>query len=170
MAMNPRTSRTHARRAGILLEVMLSMAIFIAAAAFILAATGNVFRGLDHSMRQQQAMDLARSKMAELDAGLISIMDLRGQTIRAVGSIDELAGRDDDYINGPRWIAEITTQRTGHRDVTLIELTVREDRDADVAISFTLRQLVRLREQDPEAYEEDDLLEGLPDAETGEWR
>jgi hypothetical protein len=155
------------RRGGILLEVMLSMAIFVAAAAFVLSATRNVFNGLERSNREQQAVDLARSKMAELDAGLISIMDLRGSDIRRVGSIDRYGDDDGAAASRLRWIVDVSTQRTAYRNLTLVELTVREDRDgADVA-SNTLRQIVRLREQDVEEYEPDDLLEGLSSAGVG---
>lgn len=150
------------RQGGILLEVMLSMAIFVAAAAFILSATRNVFSGLERSVREQQAVDLARSKMAELDAGLINIMDLRDNTIRSIGSIDTLGDEDGRAADRPSWITEVATQRTEHANLTLVELTVRENRDGADAARHTLRQLIRLREQDAEEYEADDLLEGLP--------
>jgi len=161
--MRLRRDPTH--RGGILFEVMLAMAIFVAAAAFVLSATRNVLSGLERSARQQQAVDLARSKMAELDAGLISIMDLRNAEIRSVGSIESLDG-DPAEANRPDqmvWIADVSTRRSEHRQLTLVELTVREDRDRDDAVSHTLRQLVRLREQDAQAYEDDALLEGLPE-------
>jgi len=151
-----------ARRGGILLEVMVSMAIFIAAAAFVLSATRNVFSGLERSMRDQQAVDLARSKMAELDAELVSIMDLRDGVIRSVGSIEAYRDEDGPVDSRPAWIIEVSTERSEHANLTLVELTVREDRVGEDAARYTLRQLIRLREEDAEAYEEDDLLEGLP--------
>lgn len=113
-------------------------------------------------MRDQQAVDLARSKMAELDVGLLGIMDLRDSEIRRIGSIDTYAGDNGSGGGRPSWITEVSTQRTGHSNLTLVELTVREDDRAADAAHHTLRQLIRLREDDAEEYEEDDLLEGLP--------
>lgn len=137
------------------------MAIFVASAAFILSATRNVFSGLERSMREQQAVDLARSKIAELDAGLIGIMDLRDGTIRGIGSVDPFDEDRNGAVNRPSWITEVSTHRSPHANLTLVELTVREDRDGSAAARHTLRQLIRLREEDMQEYEADDLLEGI---------
>jgi hypothetical protein len=147
------------RRGAVLFEVMLSIALFVGAAAFAMAASRSMLGNLDRSLRQQQAVDLARSKMGELRAGLINLQDLRAQHMVGVGSLEnfnEHAGAQ------PLWLIEINTERSEHAGMTLVELTVFEEGPPDVAARFTLRQLVQLREvEGEEAYEMDDLLEGL---------
>ena len=165
--------RTRTLRGGVLFEVLLSIALFVGAAAFAFSATRNVFSGLDRTYREQQAADLARSKLAELEAGLIGLGDLRGEPIRSVGSIESYV--DDEWRDGaaaPRWIVEADTQRTEHTGLTLVEITVSETTDSDQAVAYTLRTLMRLRDTRDEEYEEDDLLDDLPepaDDEGFEW-
>lgn len=141
------------RRGAVLLEVLLSVALFAGSAAFCLAVTSSLFEKLHRSDRRQFVTDLARSKMAELEAGLVSIQDLRGEWSGAVGS----RAADDLEARGRVCEIDVDTSRTEYAGLSLVELTVREGE-----IAFTLRQLVALREIDVEAYEPDDLLEGLP--------
>lgn len=159
------------RRGGILFEVVVSLALFGAAAAFTLGAVRSVFHSLRTSQLQQQAIDLARSKMAELEAGLITLADLRGQSGGSgIGSFDtldrEVAGGGSAAGQAPlRWAFELKTHRTEFTGLSLIELTVREDRPAqdDPAatppVQFTLRQLVALREVDAESYHSDTAVD-----------
>ncbi len=157
------------RRGALLLEVMLSIALFVAAASFCLVATRSLFSALDRAERRQFVIDLARSKMTELDAGLISIQSLRGEWSGAVGSRPREESLEDEPGNARRLEIDVTTSRTEFQGLSLIELTVTEIPDdgsvvdESNTISFTLRQLVALREADADAYELDDLLEGLPD-------
>ena len=166
---------TRAGRGAILLDVMLSVVLFVGAASFCLAATRSMFAALDRAQRRQWAVDLARSKMAELAAGLILIQELRGEWSGAVGSHPE-----DDQLEPQRpgarprrWEIDVETHRTEFRGLSLIELTVSEiptetgADDEDEAIAFTLRQLVALREAEVEEYEVDELLEGLPGVPAG---
>ncbi len=169
--MSRARSRIHAssRRAAILFEVMLSIALFVGSAAFCLGATKSLFGALDRAKRRQVAVDLARSKLAELEVGLITLGDLRGEWSGAVGS-HEAADEFDRLDHRPRWSFDVRTSRTVFAGLLLVELTVNEipgeagaAADSD-GISYTLRQLVPLREVDVEAYQEDDLLRGLPEA------
>jgi hypothetical protein len=155
-----------------LFEVMLSVALFVGAAAFCLGATRSVFGALDRAKRQQEAVDLARSKLAELEAGLITLGDLRDEWSGAVGSFES-----DEELDAPgrrpRWSFDVKTSRTEFRGLTLVELTVAEPPELEgdrlsaetTNPSVTLRQLVALRAEDVEAYEVDELLEGLPEVE-----
>jgi len=65
----------------------------------------------------------------------------------------------------------VETSRSEFQGLTLVELTVREitaetgPDEAPAGASFTLRQLMALRETDAEAYEVDEMLEGLPEFE-----
>jgi hypothetical protein len=151
------------------MEVLVSMAIFIAAATFTIGATSDVLSALDRSGREQLAIDLARSKLAELEAGLIALEDLRDGTVESVGSIEQF-GDDDE---GRRWLVDVETVRSDVPGLTVVEITVSEEPDDAFAfgdgaearlVRFTLRQLVRLREQRVEEYVPDEMMRGLPEA------
>lgn len=133
------------RRGAVLFEIMLSVALFGGAAAFTLAAVRSVFTALDQLERRQKAADLARSSLAELEAGLISLAELR-----------------DHSVDG--WTFDLETRRSEFGDLVLVELTVREDlgggaQDSEEAMAYTLRQLMPLREAPEEEYEKDELVE-----------
>jgi hypothetical protein len=155
------------RRGGILLEVLLSLALFVGAAAFALGATRGVLGSLDRARRESLAVDLARAKLAELEAGIVTIAELRddAEGVAQVGSIEAFGDEADD--GGRIWEIELNTERTEFTGLMLVELTVREVRDAEAddpsrVISCTLRQLVPVREQDDEGWEADDLMRDLP--------
>jgi hypothetical protein len=172
MNRRAQVTRRSRPRGGILFEVMVSIALFAGAGAFALGATRAVFSRLDRLQRDQTALDLARSKLASLEAGLTNLAELREGGIGGLGSIEDL-GLDEMSlsIDSPTmWIIEIETERTEFRGLTLVEITVREEHtgpgaedDATLA-GATIRQLVRLRGEDAEEYEEDEMLRDLPGA------
>lgn len=158
-------------RGAVLLELMLALALFVGAAALCLTATRSLFAALDRADRRQWAIDLARSKMAELDAGLVSLPALRGEWSGAVGSHRPRDLSPDEPAAETRWRFDVRTQRSAFDGLTLIELTVSEVPGEAVAtgedpalVSYTLRQLVALREASAGEFETDELLEGLPEA------
>ena len=65
-------------------------------------------------------------------------------------------------------IIDIDTEPTEFTGLTLVELTVSEDREdlfgdeETTIISFTLRQFVSLRDEETEEYELDELMRDLP--------
>jgi hypothetical protein len=157
---------------------MLAVALFAGAAAFTLGAVRSVYQTLERSRKQQQAVDLARTRIAELEAGLITLGDLRGESAGAADSPAQ-ASRDAstfDEHGSPqalRWRTEVRTSRTEFTGLTLIELTVIESlsHEAEAAganpMRYTLRQLVAVRGDEAEAWEQDDLTKDLPER-TGE--
>ncbi|MEE8156203.1 MAG: hypothetical protein V3T53_14715 [Phycisphaerales bacterium] len=161
---------TPKRRGALLLEVLLSIALFAGASAFALGAARSVFDALDRGKRQQQAVDIARSKMAELEAGLITIRDLRSEWSGEIGSYESDLDFDAPR-NGLDWTIEVQTFPSEFGGLNLVELTVTEltDQTSDgggfVPMSITLRQLMPPREAEVEAYQEDELIEGLPEGE-----
>lgn len=153
-------------RGGILFEIMLSIAIFSGAALFTLRAVSNALVAFDRSARRQQAMDVARSTLAELEIGLVTIADLRDRAERTLARDGESQrDRIEANDNELHWEIEIETERTEYADLTLVELIVREstgdDFDEADAISITLRQLMSLTSETPEPYREDELVEDL---------
>ncbi len=164
--------RERTRRGGVLFEAMLAIALFVGAASFTLASVRNVTRALERSRMLQEAVDIARSRMAELEAGLITLGALRGETDVGDG-YEQRSGaftldNEGFSMSRPRWRLEIATSRTTFPNLTLVELTVIENRDeagqgaADAAnaMRYTLRQLVALRDDESEAFEEDPMLRG----------
>jgi hypothetical protein len=152
----PRAHGSRKKRCGgILFEAMLALALFAGAAAFTLGAVRSVFDSFGVMRRRQEAVDLARTKIAELEAGIISLTDLRS------GMVERDRGE-----SGLGWTFELKTHRTAFTGLTLIELTVLEDQGMGVhsvssnAVSFTLRQLVALREDQAPEYEQDELAGG----------
>ena len=149
-------------RGAMLLEIMLSIALFVGAASFCLAATRTLFSSLHRAERRHRAADLARSKLAELEAGLTSIQDLRGEWRGDVGSRTRDASSLED-ASAAHWQMDVRTVPSPYRGLALVELTVGEDPGSEPdPVSFTLRQLVALREQDVEQYQPDELARGLP--------
>jgi hypothetical protein len=163
------------RRGAVLFELLVSIAIFLTASAFTLGAVRSVVGTLDRSRREAIAVDIACSKMAELEAGLITLSDLRlseGRVV-SVGSFEALAEDDMHDLNpfAREWEITAESSPTEFEGLTLIELTVAEVVDAyadddDPAVSFTLRQLVALIEEEAEAFEEDEIMRGLPEGDT----
>lgn len=142
------------RRAGVLFEVMLAVALFGGAAAFTLGAVRSALTALEQVRVHQQAVDLAKSRMAELEAGLISLADVRD-------------GVQAESTSDAQWTYDLNTSRSPFTNLTLIELTVRqslEQGDDGTPVSCTLRQLIALRPDQAEGYEQDELTEGLTPA------
>lgn len=151
------------RRGIVLMELLVSMAIFVGAAMLTLSVVQSSYENLFRAHQRQFAVDLARSKMAELEAGLIGVADLSNELVDQIGSIelfDALSPLSDPAAE--EWLIDIQTQRTEFAGLTLVELSVFHGDDPDTALA-TLRQLVQLRDALFEEYEEDELLEGLPE-------
>lgn len=169
--------RASTRRGAILFEVLLSIAIFAGAALFVLSASRNAVDQQYKSMRQQQAVDLASSMLAELETGRLSLFELRDGLPRSLGSNDTFREQIDERFesDGRRWGVEVNTERSEIPGLTLVILTVFDTTSMDAlaqdseqaTVKCTLRQLMALREEDAEDYRPDEMLEDLP-VERGE--
>lgn len=83
-----RKSRTRARArrgGGILLELLLAIALFAAAASFTTSAMRSAVDGIRRTELRARAFDLAATRLAELDAGLVAASDLGEDRPRADG-------------------------------------------------------------------------------------
>jgi type II secretory pathway component PulJ len=78
------------RGGGILLELLLAIGIFAAAALFTLSALRSAFDGVRRAELRARALDLAVSRLAELDAGLVSVGDLGDERPRTDGLIVQI--------------------------------------------------------------------------------
>ncbi len=156
------------RRGAILLETVIALALFIGAASFTIGALRNTLNGLDRAEREAIALDLARSKLAELEAGLIELADLRDgeAAFDQIGSIDYQEANADGPFLADTWELEIHTERSEFTGLSLVTITVREFDDGDpetAEIGVTLRQLMAVVDEEAGEYEEDEMLEGLPE-------
>lgn len=162
----------HRRGGGILFELLLSIALFVGAGSFVLGSLKSVFQRLERTAQSQFALDLARSKLAELELGLVTINDLHEEVVEGLGSVETFeppvtAGPFDP----PEWVVDVETERSSFRGLTLVTVRVRLETfdqapgtfagSTDEALA-TIRQLVRLHGEDADEFLEDDLLDGLP--------
>jgi hypothetical protein len=167
--MNGCTRTMPAWRPGaLLLETMLALAIFIMAAAAILTMVDQSLTGLGRSRLSEQAVDVARTAMAKIEAGIATPQSLHGP-VRPW--LEEAAQRGDgagssvyDEGAGPTpWELQIGTEPSQFAGLTRVTVTAirRDDRRGDaVAAMYTLRQLVRLGSKgEDQAGEEDPLIE-----------
>lgn len=146
--------RNSNRRGGVLFEVVLAVALFGGAAAFTLAAARSALDSMQRVRLQQAAVDLAKTRLAQLEAGLIALADLR----------DGITA-ESDSSDAVEWTFDLKTGRTEFTNLTLIELTVRQtlpEGDDRTPISCTLKQLMALRPDEAVEYERDELSEGTP--------
>lgn len=153
---------------GILFEVMLSIALFVGASAITIGTVRTVLGALEREARQQQAVDLARARMAELEAGLVSLGDLRDGSRSEIGSFTGFLG--DEFGRAGEWVVEVATERTEYTGLTLVAITAREagaDENAASGVRFTLRQLLRLGDEDDGEFEDDTLLDEIDLTPTG---
>lgn len=165
------------QRGAILFEVLLSIAVFAGAALFVLSASRSAVDGQYKSLHEQQAVDLASSLLAELEAGQMSLLELRDGLPRQLGSNESFREQIDERIarGGRGWAVEIATERSEYPGLTLVILTVFETQPgepeggdaSDAAVRCTLRQLMRLRDADVEEVQPDEMLEDLPSARGG---
>lgn len=93
------------RRGGLLLETLVALAILVMVGLFALAGARRGLDATDRAARRAAAVDLAASRLAEIEAGIIDI--------DAVGDLNALPatleGRLDEAP--PRWpfVIEVTT-------------------------------------------------------------
>ncbi|MBT8485704.1 MAG: hypothetical protein HKO59_10725 [Phycisphaerales bacterium] len=146
------------RRGGILLEVLLALGIFVTTGIFALGASRTALGAMTRARDEALAEDIARSKLAELEAGLVSVAELREGAIDRVGSIDVM-----DTRLAEQWEIDLQTERTAHRGLTLVTITVRQVPPGEISGRF--QSLVALRESEEEGYREDDIMRGLPEGE-----
>lgn len=139
------------RRAGILLEVMVALAIFVAAAIAVLAMVDRSAASLAEARRQRAAVDLARSAMSKLEAGLATPETLNGPVPAWSEENSETIGDAPAAPSG--WELRISTEPTSFAGLTLVTVeAVRASQAGDrVLTSFTLRQFVRLAGSGPVA-------------------
>lgn len=159
-----RASAPRRRCGAILLEILIALSLITGGGMLILGVIGNAYSFQARARRMEFATDLARSKLAELEAGFVGIGDLDHGVIETVGSIELDGGGFSMAEASETWLVEVETIRSSFEGLTEVVVTVSLDApDSDPGAPLaTARQLIRLREVAVDEYEEDPLLRGLP--------
>jgi type II secretory pathway pseudopilin PulG len=151
-------TRSRAQRGALLLEVVAAVAIFVMAGAAILSLVGGSVDSLAAARDAVKAVDLARSAMARLEAGLDTPQSLPGPVSRWEDDADAVLGDDrlaeqvgtgfSDALPRPSpWEIEVETEPAQFTGLTLVTVRAlkRPAPDSEqIEASYTLRQLVRL--------------------------
>ncbi len=150
------------RHAAVLLEVMVATAIFVMAA---LAILGSLNDGVGRVRRVNdtiKACDLARSTMSRLEAGIAMPEALQGP-VPEWEPEESLEGFDERPREPSGWELRIATNPSDFAGLTEVSVTAVRVDPIDAATelaSYTLVQLVRLREPAEDTIgEEDEITE-----------
>jgi len=163
-------------RAALLLEVLVSLAILVTLSMAISAVVRDTSERLALSADQVVAEDMARSALAQIEAGIATPESLNGPVPAwdpagaALELGDEIGPRSSGEIElgsgsgePSGWVLEIDTQPSPYDGLTLV--SVRAEREEAAGINATLHQLIRFREAGPESVGElDEISELLNDA------
>lgn len=129
------------RRGTLLLEVLLSLALFIAAGGAVLSIVSQGVGSLKSMRDKLHAADLARSTMAEIEAGITTVEVANGPV--AVWK-DESEGAAETERRVSGWELRIQTSPTTFEGLTLVTITAVRVEPGDQSSAYTLSQLVRL--------------------------
>lgn len=148
-----------------LFELLIAISIFVVTASLTLSALRNGHAGLGRAHQEQLAIDIARSRLSELESGARSLTNLRTGALERIGSIDlaEYPATGTGVRRDlSRWHVELETERSPYQGLTLVTITVYAPDDTARARGYTLRQLIRVRDADSVEFEEDEIMEDLP--------
>ena len=128
------------RRGGLLLEVLIALALLVMVGLFALNGARDGLDAAERAARRAAAVDLAASRLAEIEAGLVDL-DAVGD-LQAVSLDDETAGFEDEP---PRWpfAVEVDTSPSGFDGLVRVEVVVRLD-DPDALAQSEPIELARL--------------------------
>ncbi|MCA9278520.1 MAG: hypothetical protein H6815_07660 [Phycisphaeraceae bacterium] len=90
-----------ARRGSVLLEIVISVALFIAAGLTIFGSVRQSLRSAEGADVRAQAVDLASTAMAMLEAGLATPEMLNGPALRTMEHIEDASALAGEYSDAP---------------------------------------------------------------------
>ena len=131
-------------RGGLLLEVMVALAIFVVAGVAIL---GGLRQSVRHAAAQRdhwKALDLARSGLSMIEAGLATAEEIDGAVPAWRDGERSAAAFDDRPPEPSGWARQVLTEPAGVGGLTLV--TIRAYRDRPGGASVTLRQVMATRD------------------------
>ena len=99
------------RRGGLLLETLIALAIFTAAAGYTLLIIRDGSDAIDRAARRVAAVDLASARMAEIEAGIVSLAEAGDAGMDGLERLDGLQ-------------VEVATAPSAFEGLTLVEVLV----------------------------------------------
>ncbi|MCL4222514.1 MAG: hypothetical protein KJZ65_14230 [Phycisphaerales bacterium] len=172
------------KRGAMLFEVMVALAILLMASMTLGGIVMQSVTAMDRTRKTMQACDLARSTMAQIEAGLVEPTSVSGPATRwdvsmflpssdlsSEGVKDEgLPSMDSGKPpvggsprpSGPEWMVEVDTEPTEFAGLYMVRVTawLVSGRGDVTEASYTLRQVVRLGSKPEDvAGEEDELMD-----------
>jgi hypothetical protein len=137
------------RRGALLLELLLSVALFTMCALVILSVSTDVLRSVESARRRQEAVDVARTVLASLEAGLATVENVDD----LVEGDRESEGLDDEP---QRWQIDLETEPSQFPGLTVVTVIVRDLRGADPLASTTV---MNPNQEAPESFRLVELLD-----------
>lgn len=139
---------TRAAWGGLLLETLLALVILVMIGTLALGVARDAIKATERADRRAAAVELAATRMAEIEAGLIdpdSVGDLEDSPFE-----DDQAGPD-----APRWrfVVAVETAPSTFDGLLRIEVVVREENEVGVD-AVELARLVSLIEEATEMEQE----------------
>lgn len=131
------------QRASVLLEVVVAIAVFVAAATVLLGLARDSIAAVNRAEERELAVDLARDGMARVATGELTLADLRAGRIEPAetGRVD---GNAPESPFASRFRVDVRTQRSPFKGLILVELRVFDAAAPRDSVALcTLRQLVR---------------------------
>lgn len=125
-------------RGGLLLETLLALVILVMIGTLAVGVARDAIKATERSDRRAAAVELAATRMAEIEAGLIEP--------ESVGDLEESPLEDDDSgPDAPRWrfVVGVETSPSAFEGLLRIEVVVRETSEVG-ADDVELARLVSL--------------------------
>lgn len=150
-------------RGVLMLEVMVALALIVVVGLVVLAAVSQSTGALRDAREKQVAVDLARSAMARLEAGVDSTTTLSGPVKAWMEDVN--LAEVSDNADETAWELVVETEPSTFDGLTYVSITARKTlaRDDGAAgggsNAYTLRQLVRLAEKQEDGIgDKDDVM------------
>lgn len=145
------------RRGSILLEMLIAVSILVMASLAISGSLRDALSSLQRSQDEAKAGDIARSVLAQLEAGMARpelfngpLTAWEGESDRFEGDalVDELAfSQPDGLAVEDDWFVTVETEPSGFAGLTSVTVIVeRVDEAGEAIVRRSLTQFVRLRE------------------------
>lgn len=178
--------RAHAHRGSVLLEIVISVSLFVAAGMTIFGSVRQSLRSAEGAHVRSQAVDLASSAMALLEAGLATPDMLNGPALRAMDHVENASALGGPWSDQPMIDEESSTESRADADPidwdapgslpsveerlaeTPWELEVETERSAFAGLHRVMVRAVKYATRDRDAvvasYELTQLVRLSPDA------
>lgn len=132
------------RRGVVLLECLLALALFVACGLSVMAMMDRAMASVAATRDAQIAADVARTAMAQIEAGLGTPETMNGPVPEWRDDRD--ASFDESLPTGALWHLEVTTEPSQFEGLTRVSVRAYKQAAASEQelASFTLVQLVRL--------------------------